>query len=89
MSLLVAIVTSEMRVLLAVHLLPILPRVGIIGIILLPPGTISSLVLGRVAGCAHTHAMRFRIPDCSKICKISVIHPKVLDKAKRIRLQKY
>ena len=72
MSLLVAIVTSEMRVLLAVQLLPILPRIGIIGIILFALGTISSLVFGRVAGCAHTHAMRFQIPDCSKICKISL-----------------
>ena len=68
MSLLVAIVTSKVRMLFAIHLLPILARVGIIGGILFAPWAVSSLMFGGAARSAHPNAMRLAISNRSEIC---------------------
>ena len=72
MSLLVTVVTSEMRMLFNIKLLSILAGVGIIGNILLAFRAITSLVFGGTARIAHTHTMRFGIPNCSQICTVSL-----------------
>ena len=65
MSLLVAVVTSEMRMLCAIKLPLGFAEGGIIGSILLASRAITSLVFSRTARIAHTHTMRFGIPNCS------------------------
>ena len=72
MSLLVAVVTSEMRMLFNIKLPLIFAEVDIIGSILLASRAITSLVFGGTARLAHTHAMRFGVPDCSQVCTVSL-----------------
>ena len=71
MPLFATVVTGEMRMP-NIKFLPIFARVVIIGNILFAPSAIPSLVFGGAAQSAHTHAMRFGIPNCSKICTVSL-----------------
>ena len=69
---LVAVMAGKVRMLFGIKLVPILARAGIIGIVLFSPWTVSRLMFGGPARCTHIHAMRFVIPDCSKICTVSL-----------------
>ena len=69
---LVAVMASKVRMLFDIKLLPILARADIIGIILLSPWTVSGLMFGRPASSAPIHATRLVVPDCSKLCTVSL-----------------